>query len=369
MRTLAIYRTLAAWRWPTSYAGKFLLVAFLGVHVPLLTLVTFVTIREASWKAAVPILVVTLFATLAGSAVTLFVQNRLLAPVLETGDALQAYATRRALPDLPTGFTDEAGMLMRNAQETVTRLDELLRLKNDLLAVLAHDLRAPLATISTAGAMATELLDAPGATGQASASLAPLLKAIRSAADRQLALIGTLLALARSDAGVMELQPTRTTVAELLERVRESAAMAAERKRVTLHVEGTAAAELGLCVDVPKTQQVLDNLVNNAIKFTSPGGRVELTVTHDDDWVLLTVSDTGVGMDEDVREKLFTPFTTAHRPGTSGETGTGLGLWIARSFTELQGGTIAVESEPMRGTSFVVKLPRRVERVARESVG
>jgi signal transduction histidine kinase len=143
---LSVYDKLSRLRWPRSYLGKFLLIAFVGVHV---------TLSAGDWGLALPFLLIALLATLAGALATLLVQGKLLAPLLLTSRAMNDYVHHRARPALPTTYSDEAGLLMRAAQETITHLDELIRLKNQLLAVLSHDTRAPLSTIMMANSCGT----------------------------------------------------------------------------------------------------------------------------------------------------------------------------------------------------------------------
>ena len=152
-QSLTLYRQLSGSRWPQSYLSKFLLVAFIGVHIPLLSLVIYMVLRSSSWSTVWPMLVVTLVATLAGSLMTIVIQRQLLAPVSETSQALLDYFQRGQIPQLPIQFRDEAGLLMANAQHCVTSLDQLLKLKSDMLAIVAHDLRSPLTTIMIANEM------------------------------------------------------------------------------------------------------------------------------------------------------------------------------------------------------------------------
>lgn len=115
-----------------NYRGKILLIAFLGTHVPLLTLIGwFLMATQPDWSQALHILGVALAATLAGTALTLFVIDHLLRPILLTGGALRGYVNKRTLPELPVQFTDEAGRLMADASYTLNRLDETIdRLAN-----------------------------------------------------------------------------------------------------------------------------------------------------------------------------------------------------------------------------------------------
>jgi diguanylate cyclase (GGDEF)-like protein len=126
---LALYSFLARFGvLKKSYTAKIMLVAFLGTHVPLLTLLTtFVISNSYSWEMTVRVLVIALLATLAGTAATLYALRHLLAPVILTSAALQDYLNTKKLPELPTEFADEAGTLMADTSQTIHKLDELIR--------------------------------------------------------------------------------------------------------------------------------------------------------------------------------------------------------------------------------------------------
>ncbi|HYW19043.1 MAG TPA: EAL domain-containing protein [Nodularia sp. (in: cyanobacteria)] len=125
---LDLYSFLAQIRFlKKSYTAKILLVAFIGTHIPLLVLFfSFVISNSYTWEMAIPVLVIALLATLAGTAVTLYAINHLLAPVILTSAALQDYLSSKTLPELPTQFADEAGTLMADTSQTIHQLNELI---------------------------------------------------------------------------------------------------------------------------------------------------------------------------------------------------------------------------------------------------
>lgn len=355
-RSLRTYRRLSGLPWPRSYLGKFLLTAFVGVHLPLIAVLAYVALRSGDRGAALPVLGVTLAATLAGTAATLYVQGRLLAPVLRTAEALDAYVTRRELPALPTGYGDEAGRLMRGARECIEHLDRLVRLRSDLLAVVSHDIRNPLTSISAANDLSRLVLAGPVAEPDL-AELREYTDIIRDAARRQLDLMNNVLLLARSESGEIQVSRGPTTAGRLLRRTVDGLRLPARQKGVELVVREGAGDERPVELDVPKTEQVLANLVQNALKFTPAGGRVEVCAEVEGGRVEFRVRDSGVGIPPESVEHLFQPFSRARRRGTASEDGSGLGLWICRTFTEVQGGSIAVQSAPGEGSVFRVVLP------------
>lgn len=127
-QTLYLYSSLANFRWlQKSYTAKIMSVAFLGTHIPLLTLLfSFVISNSYSWEIAIRVLVIALIATLIGTAATLYALHHLLAPVNLTSKALQNYLDTKTVPNLPTEFIDEAGTLMADTAQTLQQLDELI---------------------------------------------------------------------------------------------------------------------------------------------------------------------------------------------------------------------------------------------------
>ena len=354
---LNFYRQLSHLPWPQTYRGKFLLMAFLGVHLPLIALVVYTAVQLHDWSAALPFLLVTLIATLIGTIITMVIQGKLLAPLLQTSRALDRYVRDRTLPDLPKEFTDEAGLLMNNAQSCIGYLDELLRLKNNLLAVLSHDARSPISSIILAGSISRDLLNEPEIDLE---ELRYMNAQIMTAAERQSALMNNIMTLARSDTKTITVERRNVPLMDILRVAEENARLRADRKRINLQLLPPSSGENATAeLDVAKVEQILNNLVANAIKFTPSGGTVRIGAEADGEWVEFRVQDTGIGMSDEVLSQLFAPFTRSQRPGTDQEQGSGLGLWICKTFTELHDGSITVESRPNEGSLFRVRLPKQ----------
>ena len=352
--SLTLYRQLSQSRWPKSYLSKFLLVAFIGVHVPLLSIVLYMVLASSSWSVAMPIVVVSLVATLVGSVLTIVIQRHLLAPVAQTSQALHDYVRQGRIPQLPIEYNDEAGLLMANAQHCVSSLDQLLKLKSDMLAIVAHDLRSPLMTIMIANEMMSKTLQ------QMQVDVTPVKKyldRIQTASQHQLALVNNTMSLVLAESGKIKIQPSEIDLHCLLHQVFTETKLQADHKGIRYQLASTAVPVVNVRADVPKTMQILNNLVSNAIKFTPVGGMIELGATCKEDALEFSIKDSGLGMDAAKLQQLFEPFSSAHRPGTAQEQGFGLGLWICKIFTEAQGGTLAVQSLPGQGSCFTVRLP------------
>lgn len=361
MKSLSLYEQLARLSWPRTYLGKFLLTAFLGVHVPLIAVVTYVATRVGEWQAALPMLAVALGSTLAGTFATMYIQGRLLAPLLVTARALDEYVHTKKLPELPTEYTDEAGRLMRDAQHCVDHLAGLLLLKNRLLATMSHDARSPLTSISFASQMSRMAFESADVDRDA---LREMHDIIDLSTKRQNELITIMMTMARADSGELAAEPGQLAPSTLADRVVAVARLQAEQKNISLAVVSDTASDEEQRLDIAKTEQVLANLVHNAIKFTPRGGEVQLLARASDEWLEFEVRDNGIGIPPEAQAGLFQAFNGDRRAGTDREDGTGLGLWVCKTFVELQHGDLSVQSTPGHGTSFTVRLPRAAESAA-----
>lgn len=349
--SLRIYELLSQLPRPRSYTGKIFLVAFLGTHIPLIGAVIYTALSSLTLDQAWPMLRVTLGATLVGTGCTLYVLYRLLAPIRRTAGALQRYVDTHEPPRLPTHFADRAGRLMRNTQHTLTKLSTLLAFKDRMLGVVSHDARGPASSI----VMATEALGRQLDAQQPDvAQMRTLVEQMQHTAEYQLDVFQSMLDVARYGEGHITLDRSTDTAGAVMERVQKNLQIMADRRTHDLITHADVPA-LPLHTDIGKLEQVLNNLGNNALKYTPPGGTVEIAMHAPDDAVVFTVSDTGPGISESLREDLFDAYRAESGPDTDS---VGLGLWICKTFTDALGGTIDVDDTASSGTTFVVRFPR-----------
>ena len=236
------------------------------------------------------------------------------------------------------------------------KLKALDRLKSEFVSNVSHELRTPLTAIRMT---VDNLFD--GVTGELSPILERYLSRIKNNTDRLVRLITDLLDLSRIEAGRIELHPTAVPAAEIMYEVAESLRLMASQKGVELAVVPPASAVMAFA-DRDKLQQILINLVENALKFTPSGGRVTVSTrqespTPEPGFLEFTVEDTGQGIPPDELTAIFDKFHQVHRDGQKKIQGTGLGLAIAKSLIELHGGQIRVESEVGRTSRFLFTLP------------
>lgn len=239
------------------------------------------------------------------------------------------------------------------------------RAKSQFLANMSHELRTPLnAVIGYSEMLAEEAED----IGQE--DFLPDLRKIRNAGKHLLGLINDILDLSKIEAGKMDMYWERVDVDALMQDVTETIEpLAAKNGNV---FQGSLTAVGATYVDETKLRQVLFNLLSNACKFTHEG-RIQLDARRapsvgDREDIVFSVSDTGVGMDEEALAKLFRPFTQADASTTRKFGGTGLGLAISKRFCEMMGGSIEVQSVVGEGSTFTVRLPVRGRAPSRRSM-
>jgi PAS domain S-box-containing protein len=236
-------------------------------------------------------------------------------------------------------------MLYRQAQEAQEKAEEAVRARNEMLAVVAHDLRNPLTAIS----LISSLLE----TGDQQGAPEDHLRTIQQLTDQMDRLIQDLLDLRRLEVGALPLQPTPLAARSALEAIVNTLAPVAAENDVGLEILESP-SDLQVNADPDRLQQVLSNLVGNAIKFSPAGARVALRAGAEDGEVVFAVTDRGPGIADDHLPHLFEQFWQAEGERRRGA---GLGLTIAKGIVEAHGGRIRVESALGKGSTFFVALP------------
>ena len=220
-------------------------------------------------------------------------------------------------------------------------------LSAEVLSIVSHDLRSPLATIS----MATSLLDDLSRPVEERAQMVQM---VRRATARMERLVRDMLEVSKLDSG--RTLPIDARCMDMAAVLRESCeAQGPIAQAAGLLVECDAPASLpAVQADCDRIQQVVCNLVGNAMKFTSPGGRIAVGARVEGAEVLVSVADDGCGMSDADLERIFEPYWQAQRTASLGA---GLGLKIAKGIVEAHGGRIWAESEEGHGTTFFFTLP------------
>jgi len=228
------------------------------------------------------------------------------------------------------------------------------QLKDEFVALISHELRTPLSSII--GYL--EVLQ-DNTAGPLTPRQRQFLDVVDRNARRQLRLVSDLLFLSQVDAGRVRLHLDHVDAAELAKAAIEAAQPRAKAGGVTLQLEADDTTTL--LGDPDRLGQVMDNLLTNAIKFTPPGGVVDVRVTGNTDTVAIEVSDTGVGIPAAEHRQLFTRFFRASTATSRAIPGIGLGLTIVKAIVDAHRGTVSITSAEGNGTTFRVYLPRSVQ--------
>ena len=229
-----------------------------------------------------------------------------------------------------------------------TQLRDLDMLKDQFIATVSHELRTPLTSIRGYVELLLSEKDLPDEHRQ-------LLAVVERNSDRLLRLVGDLLFVAQVDAGKLSLSLEPMTIDQVAWDCVQSLKPVAADQGIELALDLRPTPPVN--GDGARLAQVLDNLVGNAIKFTSAGKRIELRLRALDDHLLIEVADQGAGISAEDQTRLFNRFFRSAFAAEQAVSGSGLGLAISKALVEAHGGTIGVESKPGLGSTFWVKLP------------
>ncbi len=225
--------------------------------------------------------------------------------------------------------------------------------KSAVLANMSHELRTPLnAVIGFSELLEQQIF------GELNGKQRTYVGNVLVSGRHLLQLVNDVLDISKVEAGRMDLAYERTPIGSIVDVVRSVIHAVAAKKGIDLEVDVPSSLP-EVYIDPGRIKQVLYNLISNAIKFTPRGGEVRLTARADDQYLVLTVSDTGVGIARDDLPRLFREFEQLPQPGGVRPEGTGLGLALTRRLVELHGGKVEVTSEIGRGSTFSVHLPLR----------
>jgi signal transduction histidine kinase len=289
------------------------------------------------------------FITILAAAVGWTLAGRLLRPVAEMALAAEQTTATGPLARLPIANPhDEIGRLGSSFNGLLERLDRAISQQRQFLADAAHELRTPIARMRSH----TELtLSAPRAAGDNGRSLALIANDLRHASE----LLDELLQLARADAGERMQRSERVFLDDVAMDAIAAWMPAATRAGVSLVVGDVHEAPIR--ADRLLVRRLLDTVLENAVRYTPAGGRIEVSVRRSGDRTSLTIADSGIGIPPDELPRIFERFFRGAMPRAIAPEGSGLGLPIAAWIVDQCGGTIDVVSGANGGTSVCVSMP------------
>jgi len=232
--------------------------------------------------------------------------------------------------------------------QDLTEVRSLQNMRRDFIASISHDLRTPLTNMRAI----TDTLKGGAIDDEKVAR--DFLNRIDAEVERMTQIVLELLQMSRIEAGSLRLKLEAVDLSVIVRDITERLKLLADRQKLTIAVDTNENLPL-VRADGEQVQQVLVNLLHNAIKFTPAGGSVTISTSSDAESVTVGVSDTGIGISREDLPHIFERFYKADKARAGG--GTGLGLAIAREIIELHGGRIWVESKEGKGSTFSFSLP------------
>ncbi len=252
----------------------------------------------------------------------------------------------------PVGGHDDVALLDETFHSMAGALKEATERRQELLNMVSHDIRTPLATVQ---ASLEILADRIAITSGAQDASLEIIERAANNCTRILSLTKDLLDIQKIESGMFNLEKTSVEIEALFEEAIDTVAGMAAKKNVKLQYE---AHNLSCFGDAPRLVQVLTNLLSNAIKFSPENSIVNINAAERVDFIEIEVVDRGRGLPPGMTEAVFDRFRQVEAKDSSERKGTGLGLAIAKAIVELHGGKIACRSEPGKGSTFYFTVPR-----------
>lgn len=277
-----------------------------------------------------------------------FLAFRALKPIRDLTHTLQSITETGKIDErAPVSKTrDELSELTVLFNDMLERIEALVNGMRNSLDSVAHELRSPMTRLQGTAEMALQ-------SEQNGENLREALITCIEESERILTMFNTLLDISEAEAGAMKLDLQKVNVLSLIEEVVDLYRYVAEEKGISIHTD--VAKDLYVTADRNKIQQIVANLLDNAIKYTPNGGRVNIYSFQKDHQVVITVKDTGIGIPKDELPKIW---DRLYRGDNSRlQRGLGLGLSLIKPFIEVHRGSIEVSSEPDQGSTFTVYLP------------
>ncbi len=280
-----------------------------------------------------------------------FLAYRALRPVRSLIHTIRSVSTGRMDARVPTSHTrDELDELVILFNSMLEKIETLIKGMHGALDAVAHDLRTPLARLRGTAEMALRSEEGQDESREALADCV-------EEADRILTMLNTLMDISEAETGAMNLHLEDVNVSDLIKDTVELYAHVAEDKKVSVHT--SSPNDLSLTADTNRMRQVMANLMDNAVKYTPSGGRIDLQAFQRDHQAVIIVKDTGIGISCEEAPRIWNRLYRGDQ--SRSQRGLGLGLSLVRAVVQAHNGFIEVSSEPGSGAVFTLYLPTIVQ--------
>ncbi len=233
---------------------------------------------------------------------------------------------------------------------------EIDRMKSEFISLASHQLRTPLSAIKTYSHMLRD-----GYMGKLNKHQKSSLDTIIGATNRMNELISTLLNISRIESGTINVTLKKNNIEKVIKEIIPELTLIADAKAIEFKLVSTSTESLEIVTDALIVKEIVTNLVSNAIKYTEANGKVCLTIAPRKQDILLKIKDSGWGIPEIARDKVFTKFYRGSNIVSKETNGTGLGLYLVKGLIEAINGKIWFKSVEKKGTTFYVSLPRELD--------
>lgn len=345
---MKLYKKLTQLGFKKSYSQKFLFMAFLGTHIPLIGLVAMLLVYETDDVSKWTVLIATFIYTLIAAGLTIFCLSRLLAPIRLATKTITEFGEKQKIIEVPTQYKDEAGLLLAQIDSTLRKISRLTKERKDFTNLITHDVRGPLTN-----AIGLSDLIINKAESDEVKKFADLLK---QSAQSGLEVVGDLHLLMKSDNyTIQDSELEDVQVKSFIQSQVNIVKNAFLEKNIEFVLN--ISDEDKIRVKPQFFEHIIYNLISNAFKFSLNGGVVKVTGEFNGNKYLLKVKDSGVGFDSEDSNVLFEKFTPAKKTGTANEPTTGLGLYLTRTLVEKHGGSIEAKSKGENsGAEFILTI-------------
>ena len=265
----------------------------------------------------------------------------------------------KTLTELSSMIRIDSQVSPENTEEKAkNKMEEALKMQNELLANISHEFKTPLSIISSATQLIETYLDGDSIDSKI-INLSDKVNMIKENCNRLTRLVNNVLELSKIDSGHSKLNLSNENIVRVIEDMVQSLSDYIEGKQLSI-IFDTDTEEKMVAIDVNKIERVILNLISNAVKFSNPGDEITVTVVDKDEMIEIFVQDTGIGIEEKHLNFIFDRFYQADRTYTRYAEGSGIGLCLVKTIVEMHGGEISVQSEVGKGSIFKICLPVRV---------